>query len=406
MAEVRTTTRTARTPGDLGNAILEICLKLSRRSAAALVVVGLLVGWVATWLLGGAGNVPPHYFYVPILLAGIRFGASGALLAAVASGLLVGPLTYADVAIRTPQELSDWGTRLVWFVVIGQILTAIATMTVTAVERELDHLRSASALWTALDRQEFEIYFQPIVTMKDRYRVVGTEALVRWNDPNQGLIFPDDFIPLAESSGMVGALDTWVLREACARTVTWLEEGLIDSHFTLSVNVSARELDKSNYAERVSEVLVATRMDPRQLHLEITERELADDARQFVDTLHDLRRLGVKLALDDFGTGHSTLARVQNLPLDVIKIDRSFVATLGHGHDGGAIAENVVALARSLEVSTVAEGVETTAQAEMLRHMGCDLAQGFLFGQAVPYDDFRLALMSTIRERVGQRKLD
>ncbi|MGB3409797.1 MAG: EAL domain-containing protein [Microthrixaceae bacterium] len=380
-------------------------MKLSRRSASALVVLGLLVGWITTLTLGGAGNVPPHYFYVPILLAGIRFGASGALLAALASGLLVGPLTYADVASRTPQELSDWGTRLVCFVVIGQILTAIATMTVTAVERELDHLRSASALWAALDRREFEIYFQPIVTMKDGYRVVGTEALVRWNHPNHGLVLPDDFIPLAESSGMVGALDTWVLREACAQTVAWLEDGLIDANFTLSVNVSARELDKSNYAERVSEVLLATRMDPRLLHLEITERELADDARQFLDTLHDLRRLGVKLALDDFGTGHSTLARVQNLPLDVIKIDRSFVTTLGHGLDGGAIAENVVALARSLEVSTVAEGVETTAQAEMLRQMGCDLAQGFLFGQAVPHDDFRLALMSTLRQKVDNREL-
>ncbi len=349
---------------------------------------------MATWIFGGAGNVPPHYFYVPILLAGIKFGASGAFLTAAGSGLLVGPLTYADVASRTPQDLSDWGTRLVWFVVIGQALTAIATMTVTAVERELEDLRSASTLWSALDRQEFEVYFQPIVAIRDDYRVVGTEALVRWNDPNRGLVQPDEFIPLAESTGMVGALDAWVLRQACAHAVAWLDDGLIDADFKLSVNVSARELDTSTYAERVSEVLVATRMDPRQLHLEITERELPADERQFLNTLHHLRRLGVKLALDDFGTGHSTLALVQNLPLDVIKIDRSFVATLGHGLDGGAIAENIVALAHSLEVSTVAEGVETTDQAEMLRHMGCDLAQGYLFGRAVPYDDFRLGLMS------------
>ncbi|MGB6058072.1 MAG: EAL domain-containing protein, partial [Microthrixaceae bacterium] len=305
-----------------------------------------------------------------------------------------------------PQELSDWGTRLVWFVVIGQMLTAIATMTVTAVERELEHLRSASALWGALDRQEFEVYFQPVVTMKDCNRVVGAEALVRWNDPTDGFLGPDDFIPLAEATGMVGAIDVWVLAKACAQAVEWLEDGLIDSTFKLSVNVAASELDKPNYAELVAGVLAATGLDPKQLHLEITERELADDVRQFLDTLHDLRRLGVKLALDDFGTGHSTLARVQNLPLDVIKIDRSFIATLGHGSDGGAIAENVVALARSLNVVTVAEGVETTAQAEMLRQMGCDLAQGYLFGQAVPQDDFRLALAATARESAEQRGLN
>lgn len=395
MAGFYTSTRRAEASDKLGHAILGASLRVSRRSAALLIVAGLLVAWAATFTLGGAVKVAPHYFYVPILLAGIRFGATGAMFTSIASGLLAGPLTYADGSARTPQSLSDWGTRLLFFVVIGQVLTAIATMTTAAIARELDDLRTARSLWDALDREEFELYFQPIVSLTDRQQVVGTEVLIRWNDPVRGLVCPDDFIPLAESTGIIGAIDAWVLREACACAVRWIEEGIVGPAFKVSVNASASELDKPTYAERVAAVLAATGLAPEQLRIEITETALAEDARRFVDTLHDLKRLGVKLALDDFGIGHSTLAQVQRLPLDVIKIDRSFVVTLDHSIAGSAIAENVVALARSLNVLTVAEGVETAEQAEMLRHMGCDLAQGYLFGHPVPQDEFRLALHST-----------
>lgn len=376
---------------------LAAVLHLSRRHGVALIVGGLALCWLVELLSGGAAVVPPHIFYIPILFAGLRFGALGSLFTALASGILAGPLMYAEVASRSAQPLSEWTMRTVFFVVIGQILTAMAAVAVDGSRRELDDLDAGRALARAMDQSRFEVYFQPIVSFAEADHVTGAEALVRWHHPDRGVVGPDEFIPTAESTGMIRPLGEFVLRSACEQLVSWRRSGLVDASFTLSVNVSPRQLDAVDFTDRVAGVLRETEMDPNQLLLEITETALAEHPDQFTASLHSLRRLGVCLALDDFGTGHSTLAEVQRLPVGVIKIDKVFVADLGEREC--AIAQNVVALARSLELATVAEGVETAAQARLLADMGCDRGQGYLYGRPVPGEQFALSLVGNSASR-------
>ena len=389
-----------RTGTALSGRALAVVLHVSGEYGVALIVTGLALAWLFSTLSGGASVVPPHLFYIPILFAGLRFGPRGSFLTACAAAILAGPLLYADVATRTPQTLSDWGTRTLFFIVLGQILTAMAAVAVEACRRELDDLDAGRALAVAMDESRFEVYFQPIVSFDDLGDVTGAEALVRLRDPDRGIVGPDEFIPSAECTGMIRPLGEFVLRTACEQLVSWRRSGLVGADFTLSVNVSPRQLDAADFPDRVAGVLRETQMDAAQLQLEITETALAEHPDQFTASLHSLRRLGVQLALDDFGTGHSTLAELQRLPVSVIKIDRVFVAALDDG--GDAIARNVVALARSLGLTTVAEGVETDTQARLLGPMGCDRGQGFLFGHPVPGEQFALSLMACAGSRTDQ----
>jgi len=383
----------------LGAHALAASLHVSRRYGWLLIIGALLACWATTVLCGGAAIVPPHYFYIPILFAGIRFGPLGSLGTALAAGVLAGPMTYADVATRTPQSFADWGLRALFFVIIGQALTAMTSIATAAREEELDDLRSAHALSAALDDGRIEAWFQPIVSLRSAGRITGAEALVRMRDLEHGVVPPCEFIPAAERNGMIRPLGEFVLRAACQQVVDWRTHGLVGPWFTLSVNVSPRQMDSTDFVERVAAVLAETGLEPSMLQLEITETSLAEHRAQFVDSVHGLRRLGVRLALDDFGTGHSTLAELQSLPVDVIKIDRQFVSSVGQG--GSVIAENVVALARSLGLSTVAEGVETSEQARLLRSLGCDAAQGYLYGRPVASPEFARWLLSESAARSG-----
>lgn len=402
MGEGSSSRRLGGPTGRVSARLLAASLHVSRQYGWLLVAAGLLACWAITLLAGGAAIVPAHYFYIPILFAGIRFGAGGSFATALAAGVLAGPLSYADVSQRTHQTLLDWGTRTVFFVVIGQVLTAMIAIAVESRREELSDLDSARCLASALDDSRFEVYFQPIVSLCNQEsdgcapgtteRVTGAEALLRMHDTDGNLVGPDQFIPNAERTGMIRPVGEFVLRDACRQVVSWQARGLLGPSFMLSVNVSPLQLDAGDFAERVAGVLKETGLDPSWLQLEITETALAESREQFLTSLHSLRRLGVHLALDDFGTGHSTLAEVQRLPVDVIKIDRQFVATLGSG--GSPIAENVVSLARSLGLGTVAEGVETDGQARHLRSLGCDSAQGYFYGHPVPADEFELARLA------------
>ncbi|MHB1138825.1 MAG: putative bifunctional diguanylate cyclase/phosphodiesterase [Microthrixaceae bacterium] len=384
----------------LGTRVLVASRHVSRRYGALVIALGLLACWALTIVCGGAAMVPPHYFYIPILFAGIRFGAVGSLGTAVAAGVLSGPLMYADVATRTPQSVADWGARGLFFIVIGQALTAMTSIATAAREEELDDLRCARDLSSALDQGRLEVWFQPIVSLRTTGRITGAEALARLREPEGDVVLPGEFVPGAERNGMIRPLGDHVLRAACQEAARWRAQQLIDPCFTLSVNVSPRQLDSTDFVERVAAVLTETGLAPSMLQLEITETSLAQHRAQFVDAVHSLRRLGVRLALDDFGTGHSTLAEVQSLPIDVIKIDRQFVATMGSG--GSVIAEHVVALARSLGLATVAEGVETSQQATLLGSLGCDSAQGYLYGRPVPPAQFTAWLLSESATHIGR----
>ena len=369
--------------------MLGTSLQTSRRLGVAVILGSLAVCWAITAALGGATTVPPHYFYIPILFAGVRFGAASCAVTAVASGLLAGPLSSVVLVDQSAQPTSDWLVRLMFFVVIGQILTAMLALGARARRDDLEDARSAQELWRALDDGRVHVHFQPIVCLQDG-GIRGAEALLRVQDGHGSTIPPDEIIPAAERNGTIRPLGEHVLRTACAATARWQSAGLLADGFRIGVNVSPRQLESADFPERVRGILAETGLDPALLQLEVTETALATDRTQFVDSLHRLHRLGLRFAMDDFGTGHSTLAELQSLPIDVLKIDRAFVAHLDGS--GAVIAENVVALAAALGLATIAEGIETREQAERLSTLGCVEAQGYLFGRPAPDHELELAL--------------
>ncbi len=242
-----------------------------------------------------------------------------------------------------------------------------------------EKLQMESALRRSLDAGAFEVHYQPELDLGTG-EVVGFEALVRWNHPTEGRLAAWAFIELAEETGIILELGEWVLREACRQAGVWRRERP-DQPLTLRVNLSGRQFAQANLVEQVVGALEAGQIDPSSLCLEITETALMEDPAMGLRVLNDLRALGISLAIDDFGTGYSSLAYLKRFPVDVLKIDRSFVDGLGDDPDDTAIATAIISLARSMGLRVVAEGVETRRQLDELRRLGCDHAQGFLFAK-------------------------
>jgi diguanylate cyclase (GGDEF)-like protein len=234
------------------------------------------------------------------------------------------------------------------------------------------------ALRTAIEQGEFVVHFQPEVSVATG-EIVGVEALVRWDRPGIGMVSPAEFIPIAEETGLIVPIGAWVLREACAQA-----RRFDDGKLVVRVNVSARQLTEPGLTATVLEALASSGLPPERLCLEVTESVVLEDADRCVAALQGLRDIGVGVALDDFGTGYCSLSYLRQLPIDGLKIDRSFVRGLGHEADDDSIVASVIDLARSLGVSVVAEGVETEQQLAALRERGCDSMQGFLFSRPVP----------------------
>jgi diguanylate cyclase (GGDEF)-like protein/PAS domain S-box-containing protein len=235
----------------------------------------------------------------------------------------------------------------------------------------------------ALRDNEFLLHYQPQVDIVTG-RIVGMEALVRWRDPEVGLVPPSSFIPVAEESGLIGQLTEWVLREACGQNKAWQDEGLPPAR--VSVNLSAREFHQRNIAQLVTRVLEETGLAPKYLELELTESTIMRNAEEAVTMLTDLHALGIGLAIDDFGTGYSSLSYLKRFPVDRLKIDRSFVSDIGASSDDETITSAIIALAHSLELQVIAEGVETSAQLDFLRARACDEMQGYYFAKPMPRD--------------------
>jgi predicted signal transduction protein with EAL and GGDEF domain len=243
-----------------------------------------------------------------------------------------------------------------------------------AVEAELRH---------ALQHGEFHLVYQPVVQLADR-RLIGVEALLRWSNPRRGNVTPDVFIPVAEETGLIIPLGRWVLREACRQGARWMatrEPG--QPPLTMSVNVSGRQLQHASVVDDVRDALAATGFPAGSLVVEITESALVRDTAVVVQRLHHLKALGVRLAIDDFGTGYSSLAYLQRLPVDVLKIDKSFVDGVGRGRQDTALARTIIGLGSTLALSCVAEGIEHARQQAHLHELGCELGQGFLFARPV-----------------------
>jgi EAL domain-containing protein (putative c-di-GMP-specific phosphodiesterase class I) len=246
-------------------------------------------------------------------------------------------------------------------------------------------LETKSELHHALARGEFELHYQPIVELRRTGRVTGFEALLRWRHPARGLLLPDDFIPLAEESGLIVPIGLWALETACAQIVTWQAS----SHprtppLSMSVNLAPRQLAERSFPQDLKGILDHSAIVPGALVLELTESVLMNDADSVGRMLAAIRVLGVQIAVDDFGTGYSSLARLKRFPVRSLKVDQSFVRGLGVDPDDTSIVTAIISLAHSLGLAVVAEGIETEQQLSVLRTLGCDYGQGYLFGRPKP----------------------
>jgi diguanylate cyclase (GGDEF)-like protein len=253
-------------------------------------------------------------------------------------------------------------------------------------------LRLASELRRAVERQEFSVRYQPKVMLGDPQdtrppRIVGVEALVRWEHPTRGLISPVDFIPIAEETGLILPIGSWVLEEACRKAVELQRACPTNPPLMMSVNLSARQFETEDLASDVARVLAQSGLDPSSLLLEITESVLMADAPVTTTVLQELKALGVGIAVDDFGTGYSSLSYLNRFPVDFLKIDRSFASHLEQNVESVAVVSSMIELSRVLGLKTVAEGVETPEQLRLLEELGCDLAQGFHFAPPLTGDE-------------------
>ncbi|MBX8607923.1 EAL domain-containing protein [Pseudomonas cichorii] len=239
----------------------------------------------------------------------------------------------------------------------------------------------ASELHRAIEQQELRVFYQPIHDLQNSH-IKGVEALVRWEHPRRGMVSPGEFIPIAEQSGLIADIDAWVLSTACRQMRAWLEEGVNLSF--VAVNISSRLFSHGDLDLQVAQVLRETGLDPAFLELEVTESAVMDDPEQAIEQLHRLRNLGLSLAIDDFGTGYSSLLRLKRMPVQKLKIDQGFVAGLPVDDDDIAIVRIIIALARSMGMRVLAEGIEHAEQAGFLLENGCQLGQGYWFARPMP----------------------
>jgi diguanylate cyclase (GGDEF)-like protein/PAS domain S-box-containing protein len=294
----------------------------------------------------------------------------------------IGISLFPNDALSAEQLLRNADSALFKAKSVGREGYALYTEELTA--HAQNRVEIASELRRALDQQELRVYYQPVHDLQGS-RLVGVEALVRWQHPERGLVPPGEFIPIAERTGLIADIDAWVLEQACRQMCQWLADGVLLSF--IAINVSSRLFARRELYEQVAQVLHATGLDPAFLELEVTESAVMDDPEEALEQLHRLRELGLRLAIDDFGTGYSSLLRLKRLPVQKLKIDQGFVAGVPWDDDDAAIVRVVIALAKSMGMQVHAEGIEQMEQARFLLEQGCDLGQGYWFGKPVPAQD-------------------
>jgi EAL domain-containing protein (putative c-di-GMP-specific phosphodiesterase class I) len=260
-------------------------------------------------------------------------------------------------------------------------------MNATAFER----LILETQLRRAVERAELVVHYQPQVRLDDG-TVVGVEALVRWFHGELGLISPAEFIPLAEDTGLILELGHWVLNTACSQVRAWHEQGFAD--LGLAVNLSGRQFEQEDLVRSIARVVEDSAFDPADLELELTESSIMRNPEQAVAKLEALDRLGIRLSIDDFGTGYSSLLHLKRFPIKTLKIDQSFIQDITTDADDAAIAQAIIALAASLRLKVIAEGVEIRGQLDVLRRYQCDQMQGYLFSKPLPADEMLALLQS------------
>lgn len=261
-------------------------------------------------------------------------------------------------------------------------------------EQALLKLRIESRLRHAVENNELEIHYQPQVNLATGM-VTGAESLIRWRDGDAGMIPPDVFIPIAEEYGLIIPISEWLVHEACRQAQAWLD--MYSNPITIALNISAIHLNGSELSRLISRTLEATGYNPRLLELELTETSILKDPELAIDTLGRLQNMGLQTSLDDFGTGYSSLNYLMRLPLDKLKIDRSFIQNLDKDARGKAIVSAIIAMAHSLELEVIAEGIEEAAHLELLRGMKCDFVQGYYIARPMPAIEFEKLIATGLR---------
>jgi EAL domain-containing protein (putative c-di-GMP-specific phosphodiesterase class I) len=252
--------------------------------------------------------------------------------------------------------------------------------------RAQERLTLEAELGRAVEQEEFVLHYQPIVSLRDG-RIVGFEALLRWQHPEKGLQQPSAFLPLAEETDLIVPIDGWVLEEACRQTKLW-EADYPSASLVAMINLSTRQLEGGGLARTIEEVLRQVALKVHTLALDITEGGLIKASEDNVRTLQDIKKLGIRLELDDFGTGYSSLSYLKHFPVDGVKIDKSFVEGIGEDTADEALVRMTIDLCHTLGLEVLAEGIETSEQAALLRDMGCELGQGYYFARPLPSAEF------------------
>jgi len=304
----------------------------------------------------------------------------------------IGISLFPNDALSAEQLLRNADSALFKAKSAGREGYALYTEELTA--HAQNRVEIAGELRRALQQEELRVYYQPVHDLHDG-RLVGVEALVRWQHPERGLVPPGEFIPIAERTGLIADIDGWVMNQACRQMCQWLADG-VPVRF-VAVNVSSRLFARRELYEQVAKVLHDTGLDPTFLELEVTESAVMDDPEVALEQLHRLRELGLRLAIDDFGTGYSSLLRLKRLPVQKLKIDQGFVAGLPWDEDDAAIVRVVIALAKSMGMQVQAEGIEQVEQAQFLLDLACDMGQGYWFGRPMPAIDIDWTNVPTIR---------
>lgn len=364
----------------LGRA-LETSLGTGTEFAIAVVTLGIVAAWCGTYLAGGSRSVLPHAFYLPIIFAANRFRLPGALISATVAGLAVGPFMPLDVSTGTTQLPEAWAARLVAFLTIGLLVAWLTGESRPSIITFARDARGARRLRQALARGDLAAHYQPLIHLSTG-DLAGFEALCRWQDPVDGDVPPADFIPLAERTDVIVPIGVFMLQQATQQAASWGRAGNSDAF--MAVNVSAVQLCHPDFVVHVSAALRDSGLPPHRLCVEITETGIIRDRSTALSHITALHDWGVLVALDDFGTGQASLAYLQEFPIDVVKIDMTFVATVDSDPKSAALVAGIIQLARALGAGTVGEGIERQSQLDALRALGCDYGQGYLLGRPGP----------------------
>jgi EAL domain-containing protein (putative c-di-GMP-specific phosphodiesterase class I) len=261
----------------------------------------------------------------------------------------------------------------------------------------LKRLALESSMRRAIENEEFIVFYQPVLNLTSG-EIVGTEALVRWQHPEFGILPPGKFIGLAEDTGLILEIGQMVMRSACRQTRQWQDQGL--GRLRIAVNISARDFQQPGFVDRLVRILSETRLDPTCLEIELTETSIMENAQSAAALLAEIRKLGVKVAIDDFGTGYSSLSYLKSLPIDTLKLDQSFVKGATSDPDDAALVMAIITLAHNLRLKVIAEGVETEEQLSFLRLLRCDEGQGYWFGKPLPAAELEANLGSSPQRKI------